>query len=74
VWDAEKLEQIGDSLGGHSGSVNCVAFSPDGKRVISGAKNQTIQVWDVEKLEQIGDPLSSHSTFIRSVSFSSSHK
>ena len=30
---------------GHSGGVNTVAWSPDGKRIASGSRDQTVQVW-----------------------------
>lgn len=32
---------------GHSGWVNSVAFSPDGKLLASGSSDQTIKLWDV---------------------------
>lgn len=32
---------------GHSDGVTDVAWSPDGKRIISGSNDQTVQVWDV---------------------------
>jgi WD40 repeat protein len=48
-----------------------VAFSTDGKRIVSGSYDQTIQVWDTKKLEQIGNPLSGHSSWVTSVAFSS---
>lgn len=31
---------------GHSGSVDAVAWSPDGKRSASGSDDHTVQVWD----------------------------
>ncbi|KAH7910623.1 quinon protein alcohol dehydrogenase-like superfamily [Hygrophoropsis aurantiaca] len=33
---------------GHTGGVNSVAFFKDGKRVISGSSDSTIQIWNVE--------------------------
>ena len=32
---------------GHGGSVNSVAFSPDGKRVVTGSDDNTARVWDL---------------------------
>ncbi|XP_017266584.1 telomerase protein component 1 isoform X2 [Kryptolebias marmoratus] len=34
-------------LRGHRGGVTCLAFSPDGAQVLSGAKDQALMVWDV---------------------------
>jgi WD40 repeat protein len=33
---------------GHTNRVECVRWSPDGERVVSGSKDGTFRVWDVE--------------------------
>ena len=34
------------TLTGHSGSVRSVAYSPDGKHIVSGSDDQTVKVWN----------------------------
>ena len=33
---------------GHESAVNCVTYSPDGQRIVSGSGDGTIRVWDAE--------------------------
>ena len=35
-----------DKQNAHSGDINSVAFSPDGKTILSGSDDQTLKVWD----------------------------
>jgi WD40 repeat protein len=55
-----------------SGWVSSVAFSPDGKRIVSGAgyPDDTVRVWDAGTGQQIGAPLTGHTSHVNSVAFS----
>jgi WD40 repeat protein len=36
------------TLAGHTDSVNACAFSPDGRRIVSASRDNTLKLWDVE--------------------------
>ena len=46
VLAAASLELKAEKENAHSGYVLSVAFSPDGKTIVSGSKDQTLKVWD----------------------------
>ena len=52
----------------HSGYVNSVAFSPDGKKVVSGNYDKTARLWDVESGEVL-KKYEGHSYSVLSVTF-----
>ncbi|KAL5640108.1 hypothetical protein ACGC1H_007410 [Rhizoctonia solani] len=56
--------------GAHTGYVDSVTFSPDGKSIASGAWDKTIRIWDAQSLTSIGAPLRGHTSVISSVSYS----
>ena len=57
-------------LKGRSDVVTSVAFSPDGKKIVSGSYDDTIRVWDAETGKEVIQPLEGHSESVSSVAFS----
>jgi len=41
------------TLTGHSGDVNSVAYSPDGKHVLSGSDDKTVKIWDAQTGKEV---------------------
>jgi len=57
------------TLEGHSGPVSSVSFSPDGKRIVSGSRDNTLKVWDAQTGRETLT-LKGHLSLVTSVSFS----
>jgi WD40 repeat protein len=53
---------------GHPKQVLCVAFSPDGKYLATGAEDEKVRLWDVNK-SQVKRVLSGHTGPVKSVAF-----
>ena len=58
------------TMKGHTGIISCIAFSPDGKRIISGSADQTIRMWDVQNGMAVSKPLLGHDKPVTAVAFS----
>ncbi|KIK71713.1 hypothetical protein GYMLUDRAFT_147720, partial [Collybiopsis luxurians FD-317 M1] len=57
----------------HTGWIWSVAFSPDGKKIVSVSFDCSVRIWDAETGEPQGQPLQGHTmhtSFVNSVAFS----
>jgi WD40 repeat protein len=68
LWDAGARRPIA-ALNGHTGTVNSVAFSRDGRTLATGSYDGTVRLWDVGKRQPIG-ALTGHSHSVETVAFS----
>jgi WD40 repeat protein len=55
---------------GHSDCVDSVAYSPDGRTVVSGSWDGTIRIWDAQTGAAVGQPLKGHTDYVTSVAYS----
>ena len=70
VWDAETgLERMSLRHGGVLGGIWCVAYSPDGSRIASGAEDGKAKVWDAKTGLELHS-LNGHTAGVASVAFS----
>jgi len=74
LWDLATGQPLGQNLKGHADDVTTLAFSPDGRRLASGAggywsSDNTVRLWDVRTQLQVGRPLVGHRSAVRALAF-----
>ncbi|WP_247370461.1 caspase family protein [Bradyrhizobium sp. CW10] len=68
LWNASTGELL-RTFGGHANGVRSVAFSPDGKRIVTGTGSGTARLWSAET-GQLLHSFKGYSDWISSVTFS----
>jgi WD40 repeat protein len=53
----------------HEGSVNALAFSPDGTKIATASEDHTARLWDADTGKPLGEPMK-HDGGVRAVTFS----
>lgn len=71
IWKREQaaLWSYVQTIGGHTKTIECVAFSPDGHYLISGAWDRSIRLWDLQ-LGEVYWVKRDHVSVINDVAFS----
>ena len=65
----KETARISNTFQGHEGYVYSVAFSPDGRLIVSGSWDKTVRLWDIEG-NPVGQPFQGHEDSATSVAFS----
>ena len=68
LWDAATGQQV-RSFGENKGLIWLVAFSPDGRRIVTGSSDKTAKLWDTDTGQEIRS-LNGHGDSVCSVVFS----
>jgi eukaryotic-like serine/threonine-protein kinase len=78
LWDATRLNQKQEARltlrARVPGSSVNMAFSPDGRRLVTGGERNTIKIWDVEKSDESPATLEGHSGEVYTIAVSSDDK
>jgi WD40 repeat protein len=68
IWDA-KTGKLVATLKGHTGEVRCLAWTKDGKTLISGSYDYSIRTWNTTKWEQVAI-LDEHTSLVLALAIS----
>ncbi|MEO0395383.1 MAG: TIR domain-containing protein [Cyanobacteria bacterium P01_A01_bin.137] len=68
LWDLQG-NPVGQPIEGHEETINTVAFTPDGQRLVSGSDDRTLRIWDLQG-NPVGPPIEGHTDDVNAIAFS----
>jgi WD40 repeat protein len=68
VWDVQSGQEL-HRLEGHTDEVSSLAFSPDGRQILSGSGDKTVRLWDADAGREIRR-FEGHTEWVKAVRFS----
>ena len=74
IWDIESQKLVGQPLAWHPQEVTCIAFSHDGKTIVTGCRDWNLRLWDAENGRPIGRPLTGITLPNHSIAFTPDDK
>jgi WD40 repeat protein len=72
IWNMKTGELIAGPFEGHSASVECLAFSPNGHQLASGGgyDDDSIKIWDTTTGRLVAGPFKAHHNTVSSLAYS----
>ncbi|MFC4591513.1 nSTAND1 domain-containing NTPase [Sphaerisporangium corydalis] len=70
LWDLASGAQIGGPLAADGAVIASVAFSPDGRKLVTGGFDGLVHTWDTRTLDETGPPYAGHKGWVKAVAYS----
>ncbi|KAF8605753.1 WD40 repeat-like protein, partial [Ceratobasidium sp. AG-I] len=71
IWDTETGVELFELPPGHENPVRSIAFTLDGRYIVSGSDDATVRIWDTETGTAVAEPLKGHLYGVNSIALSS---